>query len=183
MRDPHIVPVDQNTVDLVEPVAGLREVDVLRRQPRLEQGSLCSCDIVRVPDQRHLDPCGLLRDALERLPAEEVVVEGDAAAVTEVVGRDVVVLDPLGGEASGQGSGAGCGKPVEVPFRVGPGEDGRQGRGNPRGFEIRRGVRLGSDPHEPERLSFAQQRVPDALALFPRAEQLEAGLTGHSVTQ
>ena len=50
-------------------------------------------DVVVVERQRDLLAVVVVGHALERLAADEVVVELDVAAVAEVPGREVVVLD------------------------------------------------------------------------------------------
>ena len=49
--------------------------------------------VVVVERERHLLPVLAVGHRLERLPADEVVVELDVAAVAEIPRREVVVLD------------------------------------------------------------------------------------------
>src|SRR5580693_4127644 len=92
----------QHLVDLEERVARLRHLDELGRGARLAQRTDGEGEVVGVPHQRHLRPVLLGRDAFQRPAAEEVVIELDAAAVADVIRRDVVVGDVAGVHAAAE---------------------------------------------------------------------------------
>src|SRR5207247_1645101 len=78
------------------------------------------------------------------LPADEVVVELDVAAVAEVPGGEVVVLDVVGGEAAtdrGRALVPLGRQPLPVPAQALAGVDRRQRRRDPARLERVRRVR------------------------------------------
>jgi EmrB/QacA subfamily drug resistance transporter len=103
--------------------------------------------VVAVPEQPDLAPVRLRGQDLERVAADELVVELDHLPVAEVPWRDVQVLGPLGHVASGQGQ-----VPLEAPGRqplteclhLRAGVDGGHGVGDPAGLGRHRGVSAGA---------------------------------------
>src|SRR5262245_56260305 len=176
--------------DLVERRRGVvrqRQVDVLvvlvgAREHRREHLR----DVVAVPGKRDLAAMRLVRHLLERLAADELVVELHERTVADLVRRDVVVLDVLRHEAAGEraaGLVAVRGQPLTVRLHALVGVDGGQRRRNPAGLQSVRGVRARADLPHAELLAGLDDDVADFLALLVRAPDLEAGRAGHAVTQ
>src|SRR5215470_4973620 len=94
--------------------------------------------IFAVPRERDLLAMRLLRDLLERLAADELVVELNERPVADLVRRDVVVLDVLRDVAAGETAGgfvAPRGQPFAVRLHALVRVDGRQRRRNPARLE------------------------------------------------
>ena len=137
--------------------------------------------VVAVPRERDLLPRRLLRELLERLAADELVVELHERAVAQVVRREVIVLDLLRDEAAAE-------RRHRLVARC-----PRATRGSP--LHLRRRCRrpaaaTESSPtracswdrcarrrcRDAELRAGLEQRVAHGLALVPRPEQLPAGL-------
>ena len=122
--------------DLVEvrrPVVGVGQVEELVLRA-LDRGGQQLGQVVGVPLQRDLAALRVLVQGLERVTADEVVVELHERAVTELPRVGVVVLDVVGDEAAGDGVGrlvAVGAEPLAVGTQFLAGVDGRQRRGDP----------------------------------------------------
>ena len=105
--------------------------------------------------------CGWLGRLLERLAADEVVVELHERAVAELVRRDVVVLDVVGDEAAADGAGglvAVRRQPLAILLHLLAGVDRRQRRGNPARFERVGGIGARTDRHDAELFAGLEDR-------------------------
>src|SRR5690606_37055577 len=105
-------------------------------------------DVLAVPGERDLAARRLLGHLLERLAADEVVVELHERAVADLVRRDVVVLDVVRGEAAGETARrlvARGRQPLAVGLHALVRVDGRQRRGNPARLERVRGISARAD--------------------------------------
>src|SRR5262245_51124522 len=93
-----------------------------------------------------------LRHTLERLAPDELVVELDVAAVAEIPGREVEVLDRGGVEASADGGHAFVPRrrePLAIGLQARARVDGRERRRNPAGLDRVGRVRASSGAQEP----------------------------------
>src|SRR6202012_5544159 len=95
----------------------------------------------------------------------------------------VVVGDVVGVEAAGERAGLRYRQPLAVRLGRLAREDRRERGRDPARLEVCRRVGPGADLYEAVLLAGRQQRFTDALGVLPQAEQLEAGLAGHTVAQ
>src|SRR5690606_19933356 len=164
-----------------------RQIDVLVvLGARLEHRAEDLADVVRVPRERDLLAVRLVGDLLECLTADEVVVELHERAVTDLVRRDVVVLDVGRYEAARKTARAlvAVGRqPLAVRLQLVAGIDGGQRRRDPAGLERIRRVRARPDLMQTEILAGLDDRGANLLALLVRAPDLESRCSGHAVTQ
>src|SRR5262245_25158059 len=77
-----------------------RQIDVLRDVAVAEQRAEDARDIIAIPHQRDLLARRVHGHLLERLATNELVVELHERAVTEIVGRQVIIPDVFGIEAA-----------------------------------------------------------------------------------
>ena len=102
--------------------------------PLVEQRAEHPRDVFAVPDQRYLLAPRVVGHLLERLAADELVVELDERSVAQVVRRQVVVADVVRVEAAAErchGLVALAVQPLAVRLHVRPGIDRGQGRRDP----------------------------------------------------
>ena len=131
-----------------------------------------------MPGEGHLLAMRLAGDLLQRLAADEVVVELHERAVAELVRRQVVILDVVRHEAAADrasGFVARRRQPLAVLLHLVAGVDRGQRRGNPTRLERVAGVGARADLHQAEIAARLQDRLADLVALCVRAPDLEPG--------
>src|ERR1700761_4621334 len=179
--------VEQHRVVVRRGVVRDRHVEALGRELVGEQrGGDLAC-VLAVPGQRHLAALRGLVERLERLAADEVVVEPHHVAVAELVGREVGVLDVARHEAAAERAGealvADGREPLAVRLELLAGVNRGQRRGDPAGLQRVRGVGAGPNRHDAELLAGVKDRLADLEVLLVRAPDLKARLTGHAVPE
>jgi hypothetical protein len=182
----HVAVGVDHRVEVRRAVVGVRQVEghvpgTLAQDPaeQLRQ-------VLVVPGQRHLAALRARVDRLERVPADEVVVELDERAVAELPRVEVVVLDLVRDEAAGQRVGrlvAVGREPLAVVAQLLGGVDRRQRRRDPAGLEGVGRVGARATRLDPELAAHLEDGVADLLVGLVGAPDLQARGTGHAVTQ
>ena len=167
-------------------VYGRGEFDVLGAIAVLERRAHDAGDIGVVECQRYLAALRLLRHALQRGPADELMVELHERPVAQVPRVQVVAVNG-GGHVAATDGGLGFvavrAQPVAVILQRIAGVDGRQRRGNPAAFDGVRRIRTTADEREAEVATRFDECLTHGFAVRPRAEQFEARLAGHAVAK
>ena len=125
-------------------------------------------------------------DLLERVAADEVVVELDHVGVPELERVQVVVLDVVRDEAARERVVrliAVGGQPLAVAAQPFARVDGGQRRRDPARFERVGRICARSAREQPELGARLEDRLARLVVGLVRPPQLEAGLAGHAVTQ
>src|SRR5690606_17668209 len=164
-----------------------RQIDVLVViRARLEQRGKHLRDVLRIPREGDLLAVRLVVNRLERLTADEAVIELHERTVADVVRRDVVILDVVRHEAAGErarGLVAVFLPPLAVRLQLLAGVDRGQRRRNPAGLERVRRVSARADLTQAELRTGRDDRLADLVVLLVRAPDLETGSARHAVPE
>src|SRR5438552_12632464 len=114
------------------------------------------------------------------------MVELNDMSVAELVRRQIVIFDVIGGEAASKrrfGFIALSRQPLAVSLHFVARINRRHRRWNPAGFKSVGGICPSTNLSKTEFLSGFDDCRSNNFAIAPRPEQFEAGLSRHSVTQ
>ena len=167
-------------------IDGARELDELGAQTLIEHRKQRIRHRHVVEGQRDLLAMRSRGQLLQRRASDEFVVEFDEESVTQLPGREVIVLDIVGDETPADG-GLGLVVVHRQPFPVGfhflAGVDGGKRRGYPARFQGIRGVAAPAHQLQAMRLARLDQGGMNRGTVGPGTHQLETRLPGHAVPQ
>src|SRR5690625_4879697 len=168
-------------------VVGQRQVEVLvLRAVHVEQRAHDGGHVLGVPRQGDLLALDGGVDLLQRFTADEVVVELHEGAVAQLPRVEVVVLDVVRHEATGQRVGRFVGvhaQPLAVGAQLFTGVDRRQRRGDPARLQGVGGVGTGADRHDAELFALLEDFVAHLVIGGVVTPDLQTRRTSHTVTQ